>query len=159
MTRAEFTQVEAMHVLIEAKYHKGHRDEALDQALEFKEIFEQQNDGKALGHALLIAATLEFKRGNVEEASSYNTKAQAMFGEESDTSGEADALKMSAEIQWKKNEFKSAIRFAEKSRALYRELGKNEGEIACALDAWIQELFDPGSLYLIGFCCFFSLCN
>ena len=42
---------------------------------------------------------------------------------------------MSAEIQWKKNEFKSAIRFAEKSRALYRELGKNEGEIACALDA------------------------
>lgn len=124
-------KVEAMHVLIEAKYHKGHRDEALDQALEFKEIFEQQNDGKALGHALLIAATLEFKRGNVEEASSYNTKAQAMFGEESDTSGEADALKMSAEIQWKKNEFKSAIRFAEKSRALYRELGKNEGEIAC----------------------------
>ena len=82
-----------MHVLIEVKYHKGHRDEALDQALEFKEIFEQQNDGKALGHALLIAATLEFKRGNVEEASSYNTKAQAMFGEESDTSGEADALK------------------------------------------------------------------
>ena len=58
-----------------------------------------------------------------------------MFGEESDTSGEADALLMSAEIQWKKNEFKSAIRFAEKSRALYRELGKNEGEIACALDA------------------------
>lgn len=26
-----------MHVLIEAKYHKGHKDEALDQALEFKD--------------------------------------------------------------------------------------------------------------------------
>lgn len=124
-------KVEAMHVLIEAKYHKGHKDEALDQALEFKEIFEHQNDGRALGHALLIAATLEFKKGNVEEAASYNSKAQAIFGEESDMAGESDALKMNAEIQWKKNEFKSAIRFAEKSRALYRELGKTEGEIAC----------------------------
>lgn len=96
-----------------------------------QEIFEHQNDGRALGHALLIAATLEFKKGNVEEAASYNSKAQAIFGEESDMAGESDALKMNAEIQWKKNEFKSAIRFAEKSRALYRELGKTEGEIAC----------------------------
>ena len=32
----EHPKVEAMHVLIEAQYHKGHRDEALDQALEFK---------------------------------------------------------------------------------------------------------------------------
>lgn len=98
-------QVEAMHVLIESKYHKGQRDEALDLALEFKEIFEQQGDGRVLGHALLIAATLEFKKGNVEEASGYNSKAQQIFAEEQDLPGEADALKMSAEIQWKKTLF------------------------------------------------------
>ncbi|CAJ1340438.1 unnamed protein product [Effrenium voratum] len=125
-------KVEAMHVLIEANYHMGHKDEAMDLALEFKEKFEEEpRDPRALGHALLITATLEFKRGDVEEAASHNSKAQALFSEESDISGEADALKMQAEIHWKKNEFKSAIRFAEKGRVQYRELGKHEGEIAC----------------------------
>jgi len=124
-------KVEAMHILVEANYHRGHKDEALDLSLEFKEIFEQQEDMAAFAHALLICATLEFKKGNVEQAASYNTKAQSIFNDEGLMPGEADSMKMQAEIAWKKNEFKSAIRFAEKGRALYRELGKTEGEIAC----------------------------
>lgn len=124
-------KVEAMHILVEANYHRGHKDEALDLSLEFKEIFEQQEDMAAFAHALLISATLEFKKGNVEQAASYNTKAQSIFNDEGLMPGEADSMKMQAEIAWKKNEFKSAIRFAEKGRALYRELGKTEGEIAC----------------------------
>ena len=32
-------KVEAMHILVEANYHRGHKDEALDLSLEFKENF------------------------------------------------------------------------------------------------------------------------
>jgi len=124
-------RVEAMHIQVEANYHRGRKDEALDMSLEFKEIFEQQEDMVAFAHALLICATLEFKKGNVDQASSYNAKAQGIFNDEGIMPGEADSMKMSAEIAWKKNDFKSAIRFAERGRALYRELGKTEGEIAC----------------------------
>jgi tetratricopeptide (TPR) repeat protein len=125
----------------------GHNDQARENFIEARSLYEQENNRSGQADALLGLGILEAKFSSKYQAQNYLDQALSLYKQENNRSGQADAVNALGTLEFMLGHADQARARLEEANMLYSAAGKRSGQANVRVGARAATLSKPGRTF------------